>query len=158
MRKRKWWIVLSLAFLATCMGVWKWSERPSYPFLADMPRVYSGIEEGGLYTEMYASRESSQDLSERVSRETGEPLSFDAGRYMPSPVMPEALCGPIMIASYELLRLRLDSSFSSEPEVYLPRPANLPSGTNSLVVLTRQPSPVDRLRAWLYRLRHESTP
>lgn len=155
-RRRRWIFAISVALLAAGVGLWQWSERPPYTFLTSMPRVYAGVEERGLYTEMYAALESSQDLSNRASRETGEPLSFQTGNYMPSAAMPEALCGPIMIASYNGLRFRLDASFSSEPEIYLPQPAGVPSGTKSLVVLTRDPSPFDWFRAWLYHLRHEA--
>jgi hypothetical protein len=34
MKRRKWWfIALSVALLAACVGLWTWSERPPYRFL-----------------------------------------------------------------------------------------------------------------------------
>lgn len=48
-RRRLWPIGLGIALLVACVGVWKWSERPSYRFLKDATLEYETINVGGQW-------------------------------------------------------------------------------------------------------------
>lgn len=158
MRKPKRWIIgLLVAFLAACVGVWKWSEGVPYAFLEGKPRIYAEVDDAGTYSEYYAFSETATSVDELISKEIAPNKSGFFGEYTPAAMCHYWDYGPASLYSYDS---RPDYALwdrAMGPSVPKRR-ATVPKGTRVIVGISREPSPVDRLCAWMYRLRFDGLP
>jgi hypothetical protein len=158
MKRRKWRIIaLSLALLAACVGVWRWSERPPFRFLKNKERIYAAVDANGLYSEYYAFTESAPVVDELIAKEIARDSYAPIADYLPMAMTPYRFNGPVILHSYEPMHDRAFSDKYADSPVPKRR-AVVPRATQAIAEVTRAPTPVDRFRAWIYRFRYDGPP
>lgn len=151
MRKRRWWFAgLALALLAACLGVWKWSERPPFPFLNGAKLWFVQSKSPSPSVDMfYISEKSIDELALAASAEVAsENLDLRGAkqRFFSS----EPGYG---FAIYDLPSWKQWSSYNFAKQNQLPE---LPDG-GTMVAIHMRPTWVGRVRAWLFSLRWKGT-
>jgi hypothetical protein len=158
MRKPKRWIIgLVVVFLALCVGVWRWSEQVPYRFLERRPRIFAEIDSSGTYSEYYAFSDTATRVDELISKEIAPNKSGFFGEYLPAAMFHHRDYGPASLYSYDSQHDYALWDPAMGPSVPKRR-ATVPKGTRVIVGISREPSPVDRLCAWMYRLRFDGLP
>ena len=151
MRKRRWLLAgLSLALLAACVAVWKWSERPPYAFMegAEIRYVSPPRPDSTVRVSFYVRRDF-QQVAEAAESELGE-----FSRIRSDPQYAYLLQDPkkgvtICAAAHG------DKNLAANPWDFPP----VPSGAQTYIQLYREATLLDRIHAWIYRLRWKgSTP
>lgn len=148
MRKPKRWIIgLLVVFLTLCVGMWRSSVGVPYAFLEGRPRVYAEVDSGGSYREYYAFKGPHQKVADLISK--GVPPNV---RRVPGDRWVAPDVGDDRVVSLYWYMTEFDDLFRGD------RLASVPKGTQAVVAVSRTASPLDRLTAWLYRLRFDGPP
>jgi hypothetical protein len=136
-KRRRWWFAgLTLALLAACVGVRKWSERPPYAFMKGAKLAYIGPSKSGNFEAVYSCREDVLEIVEAAEAELG----------MSALTLRRSGAGAF--------RWELAKSLPplDNVQIFASPGSGAPEGTQTLIVLDRAPTIADRVRAMIYSL------
>ena len=154
-RRTRWIIAFSLALLAACVGVWKWSERPPYAFMegAKLNFIYSGTAPAGDYIFSYVSSRPMSEVMAAARRETGDGSwecrdGWDCIPWQtPETHLPKVQISELAPQTVEGYNAGIEGRFPA-----------LPSGVRTFISVHRQPSILDHMKGWWFRWRWKGWP
>jgi hypothetical protein len=140
-KRRRWWFAgLTLALLAACVGVWKWSERPPYKFLEATTLIFTEIgdpfDRGNDCHRYFASTRPVDQLKDEM---------------MALPVSNKASDSSVWGLARGLAFQFHDVSDYNEWGKGFRPPA--PPGTTAIIEVIQAPTHLDKVQVWLYGLR-----
>ena len=152
-KRLRWLIAIGLGLAGLCFVTWQWSEQPPYRFMAGCKLWFiepTPFQTGATtYVVIYrvttpleplvvaARQETGRKLEEKTIPVGGVPITyyFDLTTSIPD----------LTILSWDKRMMGMLFPVASYPPI--------PDGTTGVISIVREPTPLDRLRAWLYGLR-----